>query len=194
VQGTDRAFYGMFFGGETGAFIARITSTGAVTQLHTLQLGGPKLSPLYNYSGPSSLGLLESADGHLYGTTPDGGRFSNGTLFRLNLQTLVAPAVTVASAGANGGRLAWSVIVAAPTSRSFGPPTAPGISGTPPGLPPESNRGTRWTCSSRATMTATARSIPPSSARPTAPGISSTRGSAPPPTSNGAAAPTCRSR
>ena len=79
VQATDGNFYGTTTYG--GAFLAgtifRVSPAGAFTVLHVFS-GGED-------GGGTSAPLVQHSNGMLYGTTPQGGQFSNGVAFRISL-------------------------------------------------------------------------------------------------------------
>jgi uncharacterized repeat protein (TIGR03803 family) len=72
IRGSDGAFYGV-----TSHVIYKVTSAGAVTELH--RFGTPAVEGSSGY-GP----LVEASDGNLYGTTLQGGANGQGTLFRIS--------------------------------------------------------------------------------------------------------------
>ena len=81
VQATDGNFYGTtFFGGTGGACstgcgtIFAITAGGTLTTVHSFDIT--------DGSGPDAP-LVQATDGNLYGTTPSGGAYGPGTVFRL---------------------------------------------------------------------------------------------------------------
>jgi uncharacterized repeat protein (TIGR02543 family) len=80
VQGRDGNFYGMSIGSsqvlctsDCGA-VFKVTPTGSLTKLHTFN------GPDGNY--PSGQ-LLLATDGYFYGTTSEGGAYSQGTAFKM---------------------------------------------------------------------------------------------------------------
>lgn len=133
VQGSDGSFYGTtVYGGQYGAFLGngavfKITPDGQLTTL--VSFGGT------NGAAPQAE-LVEGADGNFYGTTSDGGLYTNqfmpgssfgwGTIFRVTptgeLTTLVN------FNGANGGK-PWAPLTLGPdgdfygTTRTGGPYT-----------------------------------------------------------------------
>jgi uncharacterized repeat protein (TIGR03803 family) len=78
IQASDGNFYGTTRWG--GAFargtVFRLDATGTVTTLHHFRGGSEGNSP---YAG-----VIEAADGNLYGTTVWGGAFDSGTIFKLD--------------------------------------------------------------------------------------------------------------
>ena len=81
VQGSDGSFYGTtYYGGTTGVgTVYKIDESGTLTTLHA-----------FDYSadgGNPQSGLIQGADGSLYGTNPYGGPFGAGTLFKVDPTT-----------------------------------------------------------------------------------------------------------
>src|SRR5262249_9400013 len=87
VQGSDGNFYGTTASGGTffQGTVFRITSSGAITVLHSLN------SFLSEGAVPVA-GLVQGSDGNFYGTTAVGGQHFQGTIFKIdatgNLTTL----------------------------------------------------------------------------------------------------------
>jgi uncharacterized repeat protein (TIGR03803 family) len=88
VQATDGNFYGVTkYGGRGGSSGSCDSSCGAVFRLTP----SGKLFVLYNFcssyecaDGFSPVGaLIQASDGNLYGTTPQGGVYGGGTVFRI---------------------------------------------------------------------------------------------------------------
>jgi uncharacterized repeat protein (TIGR03803 family) len=79
MQATDGNFYGTtYFGGEKGGgVIFKVTPAGAYTLLRAL--GQNKQDAVLPYGG-----LVQAADGNLYGTTLRGGANDKGTVFRIS--------------------------------------------------------------------------------------------------------------
>jgi uncharacterized repeat protein (TIGR03803 family) len=80
IQATDGNFYGVTSGGgpNFGGTIFRMTPSGNVTILQTLDLFGP--------GGHSpSRSLIQATDGNLYGMTENGGASNRGTIFKMTL-------------------------------------------------------------------------------------------------------------
>ncbi|SPE60948.1 3-carboxymuconate cyclase [Verrucomicrobia bacterium] len=78
IQGADGALYGTTFNGGTN-------SAGTVFRIGT---NGSGYAPLYSFTGTGGDGrapdgLIQGADGALYGTTGQGGTNGNGTVFRI---------------------------------------------------------------------------------------------------------------
>jgi uncharacterized repeat protein (TIGR03803 family) len=94
VQGLDGSFYGTAFqGGTNGAgTVYQLTTNGAFSPLYCFTGGNDGANP---YAG-----LLQTADGGLYGTTFYGGSNGLGTVF--NLATNGALVASVSFNGTNG--------------------------------------------------------------------------------------------
>ena len=94
IQGTDGNLYGTAEGGgaapKMGGTILQISLAGKIATLHSFT--GT------DGSGPYA-GLVESADGSLYGTTRNGGASGLGTVFRLAVPSLTPAAPTITSGG-----------------------------------------------------------------------------------------------
>lgn len=80
MQATDGNIYGTtFHGGEKGGGVVfRLTPDGTYSVLR--HLGQTKLDAYFPYTG-----LVQAADGHLYGTTLRGGTNDKGTIFQITL-------------------------------------------------------------------------------------------------------------
>jgi uncharacterized repeat protein (TIGR03803 family) len=95
LQGIDGNFYGTTARGGTSGLgtVFRMTPDGTVTTLHSfLGVGGS--------DGASPVaGLFQTPDDNFYGTTPSGGTFNRGTVFRMT----PAGSVTVLHSFAGGG-------------------------------------------------------------------------------------------
>ncbi len=78
VQGNDGAFYGVTYQGGTSnlGMVFKITSTGTLTILHNF-VGAPN-----DGTYPRS-GLILGSDGNLYGTTLNGGKANDGTIYKM---------------------------------------------------------------------------------------------------------------
>lgn len=78
TEGSDGNFYGTtYLGGEDGAgTVFRVTPSGTYTVLHSF--GDKKRDAKLPYTG-----LVQAADGYLYGTTLRGGQPDKGTIFRI---------------------------------------------------------------------------------------------------------------
>lgn len=80
MQATDGNFYGTtYHGGEKGGGVVfRLTPDGTYTVLR--HLGQNKQDAYFPYTG-----VVQGADGHLYGTTLRGGTSDKGTVFQITL-------------------------------------------------------------------------------------------------------------
>jgi uncharacterized protein (TIGR03437 family) len=88
IQASDGNFYGTSTNGGPGGSVFKITPGGTLTTLHSFCSGG---SPCIDGKTPSA-GLIQAADGNLYGTTSTGGANSSanagaggGTIFKITL-------------------------------------------------------------------------------------------------------------
>ncbi len=79
VQGTDGNFYGTTGSGGAGkgGTVFRITPSGTLATLYSF------CSQANCADGSGPLGLVEGADGNLYGTTESGGANKGGTVFKI---------------------------------------------------------------------------------------------------------------
>ena len=77
IQGVDGNFYGTTYEGGTDGYgtVFEITSSGALTTLYSFTGG--------NDGGYPWGGLVQAADGNLYGTTQAGGTYGFGTVFQI---------------------------------------------------------------------------------------------------------------
>jgi len=78
IQGSDGNFYGTtsIGGANQGGTAFRISAGGTLTTLYSFCLNGCSVG-----WGPS--GLIQAADGNLYGTTAGGGAYGGGTVFQI---------------------------------------------------------------------------------------------------------------
>jgi uncharacterized repeat protein (TIGR03803 family) len=85
VQGCDGNFYGTTGGGGTNnsGTVFRISTNGVLTSLYSfgsvLDVNGIPLD-----GADPTAGLVQGSDGNFYGTTSGGGRYCNGTVFRIS--------------------------------------------------------------------------------------------------------------
>jgi uncharacterized repeat protein (TIGR03803 family) len=79
LQGSDGNFYGTaLYGGVNGkGAVVKITPTGVETVLYSFA-GGPG-----DGASPVHMRLIEGSDGNFYGTTPVGGSYGKGTVFKV---------------------------------------------------------------------------------------------------------------
>jgi uncharacterized repeat protein (TIGR03803 family) len=85
VLGSDGNLYGTT---ETGGAFGGASSGGTIFELAPQPGGGWAETVLHSFGAPGdgdmpTAGLVIGADGNLYGTTPGGGAFGNGTIFVL---------------------------------------------------------------------------------------------------------------
>ena len=121
VQATDGDLYGTTeFGGAglAGVFgtIFKITPGGALT---TLQSFGGATEGIYPYAG-----LIQAANGNLYGTTSQGGANGGGTIFEIGLAGALT---TVNSFGLGHGSQPWAGLVQTADGDFYGTTTKGGI-------------------------------------------------------------------
>src|ERR1035441_4079430 len=92
VQGSDGNFYGTT---ENGGAYTNQVGTGYGTVFEMTPDG--TLTTLVSFNGTNGAapqaGLVQGTDGSFYGTTSGGGRFNNGTVFRLSF--LAPPVITL---------------------------------------------------------------------------------------------------
>ena len=96
VQGNDGSFYGTTGSGglNYGGTLFRITTDGTLTTLVSFNYFN------YTHGAYPYAGLVQGADGNLYGTTASGGGFNAGTIFRLASDGTLAALFSFA--GTNG--------------------------------------------------------------------------------------------
>jgi uncharacterized repeat protein (TIGR03803 family) len=96
LQARDGRFYGttMAGGGNFNGAAYSVTSTGAVTVLHSFA----GVADGYNPLSP----LLQATDGNFYGTTSFGGAFNHGTVFRITPDGVFSSVYTF-TGGTDGG-------------------------------------------------------------------------------------------
>lgn len=80
VQGRDGGFYGTTEAGgdHGGGTVFKITPSGSLTKLYSFCAENRCVDGQTPYAG-----LIQAADGDLYGTTPGGGANSEGTVFKI---------------------------------------------------------------------------------------------------------------
>ena len=96
VHASDGNFYGTTAAGGTHSVgtVFRISSSGTFASLYSFDTSTGGYSP--------AAGLVQAADGNLYGTTQFGGDNSLGTVFRMSLGGTPEKIYSFASAGAEG--------------------------------------------------------------------------------------------
>jgi uncharacterized repeat protein (TIGR03803 family) len=110
VQATDGNFYGTTDTG--GAYTNQYgQSQGTVFRITP----GGTLTTLYSFTGGSDgaypqAGLVQGADGNLYGTTSSGGTNNNGTIFRITLVSAPQPVFGPVSLAGGTLTLTWSAL------------------------------------------------------------------------------------
>jgi uncharacterized repeat protein (TIGR03803 family) len=79
VQGSSGYFYGTTETGGTNGdgTVFKISTNGALTSLYSFTGGNDGANP---YAG-----LVQGSDGSLYGTTSSGGKYTNGTVFKIGI-------------------------------------------------------------------------------------------------------------
>jgi uncharacterized repeat protein (TIGR03803 family) len=84
VQGSDGFFYGTtHWGGANGyGTVFKISTNGAFTSLHSF-------AGTYSFDGANPSGLVQGSDGYFYGTTPNGGYYGQGNVFRISINGTV---------------------------------------------------------------------------------------------------------
>jgi uncharacterized repeat protein (TIGR03803 family) len=103
VQGNDGYFYGTTSGGGNTNLnyprgygtVFRISANGALTSLYSFTGG--------NDGGYPGAVLVRGSDGSFYGTTTEGGTYSNGTMYRISTNGALT---TLYSFGGNDGSVA----------------------------------------------------------------------------------------
>jgi uncharacterized repeat protein (TIGR03803 family) len=126
VQATDGDLYGTTTGGGTynGGTVFKITPTPPYT-----------LTTLYSFCSQSgcpdgnnpSAALIQGTDGHLYGTTNNGGAGSNGTVFQITPGgTLTTLCSFCSQSGCADGRFSQAGLVQATNGDFYGVTTAGG--------------------------------------------------------------------
>jgi uncharacterized repeat protein (TIGR03803 family) len=82
VQGTDGNFYGttIYGGANNSGTVFKITPTGTLTTLYSFSCSA---NGCPNGAGPAA-GLVQGTDGNFYGTTPGGGAYGGGTVFKIS--------------------------------------------------------------------------------------------------------------
>ncbi len=127
VQGVDGNFYSTTRSGGTGGCaggcgtVFRIDSSGHLIILHSFA------GPPGEGSAPIYAGLVQAADGSLYGTTTDGGRAGQGTVFRMNLSGTLTTLHSFGDSPADG-TFPYAGLIQATDGNFYGTTTAGGAS------------------------------------------------------------------
>jgi uncharacterized repeat protein (TIGR03803 family) len=133
VQGTDGNLYGTTYYGGTGRWgtavgwgtIFRISPDGNLTTLYSF------CSQTNCTDGGNPIaGLVQAADGGLYGTTSEGGANSGGTVFKISLTGMLTTLYSFCSQpGCLDGLLSSAGLVKAPNDSFYGTTRAGGGNG-----------------------------------------------------------------
>lgn len=115
VQGADGNFYGVTtFGGDANqGTVFKITSKGAFTRLYSFCAQGPCLDGSCPYGG-----MVQAADGNLYGTTHQGGAYGDGTLFRITTSGLLT--ILYSFSGEADGRAPYGTLALGSDGNIYG--------------------------------------------------------------------------
>jgi uncharacterized repeat protein (TIGR03803 family) len=114
VQGRDQLLYGttQMGGAYSGGTVFRMTADGRATVLHSfIQNGQDGLQP--------AAGLLLTREGDLYGTTPLGGAYFSGTVFRISRKGVYS-VVHSFQGGPTDGNQSYAPLVQTGDGRLFG--------------------------------------------------------------------------
>lgn len=106
LQASDGMLYGTTHegGAQRAGIVFRLSTTGAsYANLHTLQFQGQD-------GGQTEAGLIQAADGTIWGTTGDGGAFNHGTVFRMNL-SLPKPAPAILDFSPQSGTIGSAALI-----------------------------------------------------------------------------------
>lgn len=119
IQASDGIFYGTTQSG--GALnrgtVFRMTASGTVKVLHSFS-GNHEADPAAG-ANPTG-GLVEGADGNLYGTTSIGGRTANGTVFRITPAGVLTTLYEFRGVGENDGSDPHGTLILASDGNFYG--------------------------------------------------------------------------
>jgi len=91
VQGADGGFYGTTYGGANGSgTVFQVTTNGALTNLYSFTAIARGARTNMDGANPNA-GLVQDADGNLFGTTANGGTNSMGAVFELAAEGTFIP-------------------------------------------------------------------------------------------------------
>jgi uncharacterized repeat protein (TIGR03803 family) len=124
IQATDGNFYGTTAGGGSSSSCAH--NCGTVFKISP----GGAFATLHNFDGSSGstpfAGLVQAADGNLYGTTNQGGAHSDGTVFKI---TLGGALTTLHSFDGTDGSNPFGTLLQATDGNFYGTTNAGGANG-----------------------------------------------------------------
>jgi uncharacterized repeat protein (TIGR03803 family) len=128
VQGSDGYFYGTTANGGTNNFgtVFKISTNGALTSLHSFTGTNDGADP--------NAGLVQGSDGYFYGTTYDGGEYTNqygygyGTVFRISTNGALTSLHTFTDTN-NDGAEPWAGLVQGSDGNFYGTTACGGVPG-----------------------------------------------------------------
>ena len=126
IQATDGNFYGTTAGGGSHTCSSPAIGCGTVFKITP----GGAFATLRNFDGSNGSipfsGVLEGADGNLYGTTNQGGTYGDGTVFKI---TLAGALTTLHSFDGTDGANPFGTLVQATDGNFYGTTNAGGANG-----------------------------------------------------------------
>ncbi|MDD5559066.1 choice-of-anchor tandem repeat GloVer-containing protein [Candidatus Methylomirabilis sp.] len=125
IQGADGALYGTTVGGGSGGLgtVFKLNADGSgYTILHSFVGGGA------DGRGPQA-GLIQGADGALYGTTYEGGSSNLGTVFKLNADGSSYTVLHHFAGGVTDGSQSWAGLIQGTDGALYGTTELGGSSG-----------------------------------------------------------------
>jgi uncharacterized repeat protein (TIGR03803 family) len=128
VQASNGEFYGAtaYGGSFSGGTIFKVTPDGTLTTLYSFCAQPGCIDGSKPYAG-----LIQAADGDLYGTTITGGAFNSGTIFRITPSGTLKTLYSFCSQnGCADGSGPWGVLVQAANGDFYGTTTLGGMAGT----------------------------------------------------------------